>query len=201
MERLFDVVQDRRGNALSSATVTVRDTGGSLATIFSDDGITTASNPLTTNSDGEYTFFAANGQYSTEIVATGYATEIITQRTLFDPTDQTARAIADYGFVPITEVTTAAYTLSTANFGCWLDFNTSATAVCSLPDQTAVVAFSASKGASVIMRQKGAGKLVLATSGSATAVNASSLKTRARYSVIAAQSVGTSMWTVFGDME
>lgn len=203
MERLFDVVQDRRGNAISSATVTVRDTAGALAVIFSDDGTTTANNPLTTNADGEYTFFAANGQYSTEVVASGYATEIVTQRTLFDPSDQTARALADFGMVPVREITTITYSITAGNFGEWLEFNTSATATCSLPDQTAVSAWSTaeSKGASIIFRQKGAGQLVLAPSGSATAVNASSLKTRAQYSVLAAQAVGTSTWTVFGDME
>jgi hypothetical protein len=201
MERLFDVVQDRRGNAISSATVTVRDIAGNLATIFSDDGTTTATNPLTTNSDGEYTFFAANGQYSTEVVAAGYATEIVTQRTLFDLSDLTARAVSDYGFLPVREITTVAYTITAGNFGEWLDFNTAGTAVCSLPDQTAVSAWGSDKGASVIFRQKGAGQLVLAPSGSATAVNASSLKTRAQYSVLAAQAVGTSTWTVFGDME
>ena len=201
MERLFDVVQDRRGNAISSATVTVKDKDGNLATIFSDDGVTTASNPLTTNADGEYTFFAANGQYTCEIVATGYASEVISQRTLFDLSDMTAQAISDYGFVPVTEITTATYTITTANFGCWLDINTSATATVSLPDQTALASFDGVKGASVIFRQKGAGKLILAASGSATAVNAASLRARAQYSVLAAQAVGTSVWTVFGDME
>lgn len=201
MQRRFDVVQDRRGNAIGSANVSVRDSVGNLATIFSDDGTTTASNPLVTNTDGEYSFFAPNGKYDLEIVSDGYATETISDQVLFDPEDLTAQAITDYGFVPVTEITTATYTLSTANFGCWLDINTAGTATVSLPDQTAVASFLNGKGASVIIRQKGAGKVVLAPSGSATAVQASSLKTRAQYSVIAAQAVGTSTWTVFGDME
>lgn len=201
MQRRFDVVQDRRGNAIGSANVSVRDSVGNLATIYSDDGNTTASNPLVTNTDGEYTFFAPNGKYDLEIVASGYPTETISDQVLFDPADLTAQAITDYGFVPVTEVTTATYTLSTANFGCWLDINTVGTATVSLPDQTAVASFLNGKGASVIIRQKGAGQVILAASGDATAVNASSLKTRAQYSVIAAQAVGTSTWTVFGDME
>jgi hypothetical protein len=187
---------ERQGNFSQT-----RDNAGNLATIFSDDGVTTVANPLTTNSDGEYTFFAANGQYSTQVVATGYATEIVTQRTLFDLSDLTARAISDYGFVPVREITTSDYTVTAGNFGEWLDFNTSATAVCSLPDQTACTAFADGKGGSFIARQKGAGRLVFAASGSATAVNASSLRSRAQNAVLGVQAVATSTWAVWGDME
>lgn len=201
MERLFDVVQDRRGNAISGASVTVRTAAGAIATIFSDNGTTTAANPLTTNDDGEYWFYAPNGLYSTEIVAAGYATENIVRRTLFDPTDQTARAITDYGRVPVREIDTVTYTVTAGNFGEWLDINTASTATVSLPDQTAVAAWDGEKGGSVILRQKGAGKLIIAPSGSATAIAATSLRARAQYSVLAAQCVGTSTWSVFGDQE
>jgi len=200
MERMFDVVQDRRGNAIADASVTVKDVAGNVATIYSDNGTTTAANPLTTNTDGEYTFFAPNGSYTVEIVAAGYASEIISRRTLFDLSDLTARAATDFGFLPVTEVATATYTLSSSDFGCWLDVNYATTVTVSLPDQTAVTSFTGGKGASVILRQKGAGQVVLAPSGSATAVAATSLKTRAQYSAIGAQAVGTSMWSVFGDM-
>jgi hypothetical protein len=70
---------------LASATVTVRDTSGNLATIYSDNGVTPAANPLTAGSDGEYGFYAANGNYDLTIAKTGYATE--TKRvSLIDPT-------------------------------------------------------------------------------------------------------------------
>lgn len=110
MERCFEVVQDRQGNAISSAVVTIKDASGNVATIFSDNGSTTAANPLTTNSDGEYTFFAANGVYTHEIVATGYASEIISRRTLFDPT--ISHAVA---FTSLTDGTNIAVDASLSN--------------------------------------------------------------------------------------
>jgi len=93
MERFFDVVQTRQGVAVSGASVSVYTEAGALATIYSDDGTTTTDNPLTTNSDGEYTFFAANGKYSIEVTASGFTTETVSERVLYDPADVTASGI------------------------------------------------------------------------------------------------------------
>lgn len=87
MERHFDVVQDRRGNAIAGASVTIKNAAGAVATIYSDNGVTTTDNPLTTNADGEYTFFAANGLYTREVVAAGYATEIVSQFSILDASE------------------------------------------------------------------------------------------------------------------
>jgi hypothetical protein len=49
---------------LADATVTVYDAGTTnLASIFSDNGVTSASNPLTVGDDGSFEFYAANGRY------------------------------------------------------------------------------------------------------------------------------------------
>lgn len=85
--RYIDVVTDRRGNAVPGASVLVKTAAGASATIYSDANLTTTiANPLTTNADGEYSFFAANGQYTFEVTAAGYATEIVSNRPHFDPT-------------------------------------------------------------------------------------------------------------------
>lgn len=85
MQNFFDVVQDRSGNAISNAVVTVFDSFGNLATLFSDNGVTPLANPTSTNADGEYSFFAANGTYSLTITAAGYDGQTRTGIVLFDP--------------------------------------------------------------------------------------------------------------------
>jgi hypothetical protein len=87
MQRFFDVVQDRSGNAIPDALVYVYASGGGLATLYSNNGVTITSNPVTTNLDGEYGFYAANGTYSLTITATGYASDSRPGVVLFDPTD------------------------------------------------------------------------------------------------------------------
>jgi hypothetical protein len=86
MQRYFDVVQNRQGTAVVGATVTVYDANGSLATLYSSNsGTAPSSNPVYTNSDGEYAFYAANGTYTIQIAATGYAGETKPGVVLFDP--------------------------------------------------------------------------------------------------------------------
>lgn len=85
--RYFDVITDRRGNAVSAASVLVKTAAGVSASIYSDANLSTSiANPLTTNADGEFTFYAANGQYTFEVTASGFSTEIVSNRPHFDPT-------------------------------------------------------------------------------------------------------------------
>ena len=60
MQRYFDVVQNRQGTAVVGATVTVFDANGNLATLYSSPNSAPTSNPVYTNMDGEYAFYAAN---------------------------------------------------------------------------------------------------------------------------------------------
>ncbi len=190
MERYFDVVTDRRGNAISEATVTIKTEAGATATIYSDDGVTTTVNPMTTNADGEYTFFAANGKYTIQIVAAGYGSEVISDRVLYDPADAMA----------IREITTATYTLALADIGQWLDFNTSATATVSTSTAAAYALAD-----STIIRQKGAGQVVLAAGSGTQLETSDTAKTRVQKSVIGITrssnaSSGTAVFSVYGDM-
>lgn len=88
MQRYFDVVQTATGKAIAGALAYVYvGSTFTLATLYSDNGITPAPNPLTTNNDGEYAFYAANGTYTIQIAATGYAGETKPGVVLFDPSD------------------------------------------------------------------------------------------------------------------
>lgn len=64
MQKLFGVVRDLKGNVVEGATVEVQDyPAGTLSTIYSDNGSTAATNPLTTDDEGYFEYYAANGNY------------------------------------------------------------------------------------------------------------------------------------------
>lgn len=190
MERYFDIATDRRGNSITGATVTIKKPDGTTATIYSDNGITTTSNPITTDADGKYTFFAKNGKYTIAIVAEGYGSVTKDNIVLYDPTDAMA----------INDITTATYTLSAADIGQWLAFNTSATATVSLSTaNTYAVADT------TILSQKGAGQVVVSAGSGTSIVTSRFAKTRAQQSVIAVTrenngGSGTATYNVYGDM-
>ena len=61
--------------APATASVQVNQSGGGAATIYSDDGVTLQANPITTDSSGEYSFYAASGLYDLVISVPGFTTE------------------------------------------------------------------------------------------------------------------------------
>lgn len=67
----------RSGNRpAAGATVTVRkQSDGTLATIYSDDGVTVQANPITAGSDGCFKFFAADGKYDVTVSGSGIVTK------------------------------------------------------------------------------------------------------------------------------
>lgn len=78
MQPWRDVVLNSRGEPIEGLSVQVlTDPGGIAATIYSDDGVTLADNPLTTDSDGNYFFFAADGRYQVIISGTNITTKTI----------------------------------------------------------------------------------------------------------------------------
>lgn len=104
MQRFFDVVQDRSGNAIPGALVYVYTSGGGLATLYSDNGVTTTPNPVTTNFDGEYGFYAANGTYSLTITASGYTSDSRPGVVIFDPADGGVGVFVQAGTGAVTRV-------------------------------------------------------------------------------------------------
>ncbi len=102
MQRYFDVVQDRSGNAIAGASVSVYvGSTSNLATIYSDNGVTLTANPLTTNGDGEYAFYAANGTYTLTIEATNYSSENKPGTVLFDPADSVSLATGSVNYLNV----------------------------------------------------------------------------------------------------
>lgn len=75
MRRYEDVVQSTQGLALAGASVNVYLAGGTTpATIYSDDGSTVTSNPLTTDANGRFGFYVADGKYDLRVSGTGITT-------------------------------------------------------------------------------------------------------------------------------
>lgn len=99
MQRFFDVVQNREGNAIPNALVYVYAASGGLATLYSNNSVTVAPNPVTTNEDGEYGFYAANGTYRLTITAAGYTSDSRPGVVLFDPSDAGAISSNNVSFV------------------------------------------------------------------------------------------------------
>ena len=90
MEHYSRPLQDQNGNAISGATVTVYTAGTTtLASIFSDNGVTSRANPFTTAITGLVDFYAANGVYDLKIVSSRniFSEEATRRMALFDATD------------------------------------------------------------------------------------------------------------------
>jgi hypothetical protein len=62
---------------LVGASVTVTQSGIN-STIYSDNGITVTANPLTTDTNGYFYFYAADGRYDITVTKTGVPTVYIT---------------------------------------------------------------------------------------------------------------------------
>ena len=95
MHKHFDWVQDERGNAIAGVSVRVYNTGTTTAaTLYSDySGATTITQPITTETDGYYDFFVAQGRYDIVLSKTGYT---------FDSTDMVGISIREVVFKTIT---------------------------------------------------------------------------------------------------
>lgn len=76
MKLYSDVILDRNGNVVVGATVTVLDyPSGATSTVYSSDAIGTTANPLTTDSDGKFSFYAKDGLYTLSIAKSGITSE------------------------------------------------------------------------------------------------------------------------------
>lgn len=100
MQKYFESVVDRSGNAVVGASVLVQ-LGGVNATIYSDNGVTTQANPITTDNNGYFSFYAANGTYDLTVSGSNFATQSFTGIELFDPVDQQG-AITSTGNILVT---------------------------------------------------------------------------------------------------
>lgn len=114
MQKYQNAVLDPSGNALAGVSITVRTLGGTLASLFSDDGITATTNPVLSAADGEYEFYCANGRYNLTFTGTGITTSTQTDVIIFDPDDAPAVVFAP-GPAPLAPAQGAVYYDSVSN--------------------------------------------------------------------------------------
>ena len=98
MQKYQNAIQDVHGNAVASATVTVYLYGTlTPAAIYSDNGLTVIpGSQVTTDSDGQFYFYADNGRYTLSVMATGFAQEQFSDVSLFDATDGGVVSVKDF---------------------------------------------------------------------------------------------------------
>lgn len=89
MIKYANTVLDTHGNALSGVSIQVDVSTGGAATLFSDDGATSLANPITSEADGSFKFYAQNGIYTLTFTKSGYTFDSTdtSNITLYDPTD------------------------------------------------------------------------------------------------------------------
>jgi hypothetical protein len=72
MQKYTGTVQDLNGNAISGATIKITTYPADVdAVTYSDNGVIPKTNPLTSDAFGKYTFYAADGRYSTRTSGAG----------------------------------------------------------------------------------------------------------------------------------
>lgn len=79
MQKYIDTVLGSDGSALAGASVTIYNTGTLVKpTIYSDNGVTPAANPLTTDVRGMFAFYAADGRYDVKVEKSGFGSFTVT---------------------------------------------------------------------------------------------------------------------------
>lgn len=106
MQKFTDVVLDSRGNALEAASVTVTLSGGGAATIYSDNGSTVITQPISTGTLGEFSFYAADGRYDISVTK-GTSTSTITDVLLEDSADGSLVRLKNYTVATLPSASTS----------------------------------------------------------------------------------------------
>lgn len=98
MQKYFDSVTTSGGRPAKGVSVTVTKTAdGSLAALYSDNGVNARANPVVTDANGYFEFYAADGRYNIAVSGTGITTRTITDVLLEDPVDGSAVLAAPSG--------------------------------------------------------------------------------------------------------
>ncbi|WP_422096332.1 carboxypeptidase-like regulatory domain-containing protein [Variovorax sp.] len=77
MQKYQNNIADRSGNAVAGVQVSVTLVGGGLATIYSDNGSTVTANPLTTDANGYFEFYAPDGRYNINAAGKGGYSDVL----------------------------------------------------------------------------------------------------------------------------
>jgi len=87
MQKYFNSVLLDSGMPAVGVSVLVTAFGGGSVTIYSDNGSTPRTNPITTDANGYFEFYAADGRYTLQISGTGISPRTIADVLLEDPQD------------------------------------------------------------------------------------------------------------------
>lgn len=75
MQQYSDTIQDRQGNVIGAATVTVTNyPSGTTATTYATNAIGSNTNPITADNNGQYSFYATDGSYTVTTSKSGITT-------------------------------------------------------------------------------------------------------------------------------
>lgn len=77
MQKYQNNVTSRTGDAVSGLQVTVSLAAGGLATVYADNAGTPKDNPITTDANGYFEFYAADGRYNVTVNGGGYEDVLI----------------------------------------------------------------------------------------------------------------------------
>ena len=102
MQKYQNAITNTNGDIIPNAIVTVTVYGtGVPASLYTGNGTgLLPSNVVTTDLQGEFSFYAANGRYSYSVAATNYVSEAYTDFLLFDPASTGAVAATSVSFAP-----------------------------------------------------------------------------------------------------
>lgn len=87
MQKYQDVVLNQNGNPVSGVQVTVTDLAGSPVSVYSANAIGLNVNPLTSDNNGRFSFYAPDGRYNLSFSFGGNVVASITDILLEDPMD------------------------------------------------------------------------------------------------------------------
>jgi hypothetical protein len=195
----------------ATTTVTVRDvSGGALSTVYSDDGVTSQTNPWTTDSEGAFHFYAANGRYKI-IIDEGLGTEkVIGDTNLFDESDSnistnTANISTNTSAISVLQAdnpnnqTGTAYTLALTDKNKTVWMNNAAANTLTIPTN-ASVAFSVNDIIMVMMEGAGVTSITGDTGVTVNGVSAGSGDISAQYSGVTLVKRATNTWVATGNI-
>jgi hypothetical protein len=99
VQKFQTAITSPTGDVIPNAVITILTSTGGVPTIYAGNGVNPyPTNQVTTNSQGEFSFYAANGRYSYTVAATNYVTEAYTDFLLFDPADSAAIDATDVSY-------------------------------------------------------------------------------------------------------
>lgn len=114
MQKYQNNITSRTGDAVSGLQVTVSLAAGGLATIYSDNAGTPTDNPITTDANGYFEFYAADGRYNITASGGGYSDVLIADTVLIAAAASGSASIAQGAATTATAAKNDAVTASAA---------------------------------------------------------------------------------------